>query len=232
MNPIIYPEKNAIIIVIKMLCANSNNHGKIAFLGPHWPFKERITELTAQSNTKEKKDLVNVSDGKVTKLTEWATKDVNSVDEMIALFGENGVEYSRGEELTDDFRVVTGDEKPLFMKKILGCRLFCVRWEFYNGDNGEFVAVHALIEGHGKFIFNDGAKSGVYGQLSNITSKRLANNQPFDRAHSGLEVPRGIIQNKPFFYDDRTGKAIKKADLDNIPEEHKKPAKPTYRFQF
>jgi hypothetical protein len=181
------------------------------------------------------KDLAN-KDGQPTKLVEWATMEANSVDEMVTLFGESGISYSSGEELTGDYKLITGDEKQFFLKKVAGARTFCVQWEFRIPQTAaggrEFVSVHVVIDGHGKFIVNDSAKGGFYGQLSTITSNRLENGKTEREAKTGLLADRGFKANKPFFFDTRTNRAIPRGELDNVPAEFKQEAKPTWRLEF
>jgi hypothetical protein len=206
------------------------------------------------SPSKKEKDLVN-KDGQPTKLVEWATMDVSSVDEMIALFGESGVSYSSGEELTGDYTLITGDEKQLFLQRVQGRRTFCVQWEFRTPQTGnnrrEFVSVHVIIDGHGKYIVNDSSKGGFYGQLSDLTSKRIENGKTEREAKTGVLAERGFKPNKPFFF--RSGpkkgdtlpdgtvatedhpmlnKAIPRNDLDSVPERFREAAKPTWRLEF
>lgn len=183
----------------------------------------------AGNSTTPKKDLVN-KDGGITKLTEWATEDVHSVDDMVRLFGDQGVEITTGTELTGDFTVVGADEKQAFMTRVAGSKLMAIRWDFYEGQSGEFVAVHVIIDGYGKFIFNDGAKGGVYGQLSKLTSVRTDQGMSDDRARSGLLVARGLKMNKPFKYDSRTGTAIKRTEIDEVPKEFQRDSHPTWSF--
>lgn len=195
------------------------------------------TEKSTNSPTPKTKDLVN-KNGEVTKLVEWATADVNSVDDMIALFGESGVAYSTGEEITGDYQLITGDEKQLFLERVKGKRTFCVQWEFRTppGQNTrEFVSVHVIIDGHGKFIVNDSAKGGFYGQLSQITSERISNGQGDREAKTGVLAARGFKANKPFFFDTRTNKAIPRSEMNNTeeyPMEFRQEAKPTWRLEF
>jgi hypothetical protein len=208
----------------------------------------------ANSPSPKTKDLTN-KDGQPTKLVEWATMDVNSVDEMIALFGESGVSYSSGEEITGDYQLITGDEKQLFLQRVQGMRTFCVQWEFRTPQAGnnrrEFVSVHVIIDGAGKFIVNDSAKGGFYGQLSEITSQRLENGRTEREAKTGVLAERGFKPNKPFYF--RSGpkkgdtlpdgtiatedhpdlnKAISRNDLDSVPSQFREQAKPTWRLEF
>lgn len=194
------------------------------------------TETQSEKNTK--KDITN-KDGEVTKLIEWATQDVENVDDLIALFGSQGVAYSTGGEITGDYQVITGNEKQLFAERVVGKRLFVVKWEFYPGQrkDTEFVAMHMLIDGIGKFIVNDGAKSGMYGQLSKITSQRISQGVSDSHAKTGLLVERGIRKNDPFQYDTRSGKALKKDGTDKdsenfVPEEFRATSHPTWSFVF
>lgn len=190
----------------------------------------------ANQSTPKSKDLTN-KDGQPTKLVEWATADVNTVDEMISLFGESGVSYSSGEELTGDYKLITGDEKQMFLQRVQGRRVFCVQWEFRTpagktAGTREFVSVHVVIDGHGKFIVNDSAKGGFYGQLSDLTSARLETGKTDREAKTGLLADRGFKPNKIFYFDTRTNKAIPRDELENVPEEFKQEAKPTWRLEF
>lgn len=211
---------------------------------------------SATPSTPKSKDLRN-ADGQPTKLVEWATMDVNSVDEMVALFGESGVSYSSGEELTGDYQLITGDEKQLFLQRVQGRRTFCVQWEFRTPQSGnnkrEFVSVHVIIDSMGKFIVNDSAKGGFYGQLSDITSKRIETGKTEREAKTGLLANKGFKPNKPFFFrcgpkkgepllDGTDGfatedhsmlnKAIPANDLASVPDAYKEQAKPTWRLEF
>lgn len=191
--------------------------------------------------TPKTKDLRN-ADGEITKLVEWATMDVDSVDDMIALFGEKGVAYSTGEEITGDYQLITGDEKQLFLQRVQGCRTMCVQWAFRTPSSGnnkrEFVSVHVIIDTKGKYIVNDSAKGGFYGQLSDVTNHRLSTGKSEREAHTGLLAERGFKPNKPFYFrtgpegHENIGKAIPRNELNDVPEEHREVAKPTWRLEF
>lgn len=182
-------------------------------------------------NSQKEKDLVN-KDNSVTALIEWATDSVDSIEELEQLFNSQGVSFTSGEELTGEYKLVTGDEKQLFMKRIQGRKTFVVRWNFNERDGKEFVSAYIFVDGHGKFIVNDGAKSGLYGQLSGTYSKRIAEGWEETRARAGLKSDRGFTPNADFYYDTRTNKSIKKADLDDVPAEFKRKAHPTWKLQF
>jgi hypothetical protein len=191
-------------------------------------YQKVTTKATAE--TSHSKDIVN-KNGEITKLTEWATAEANSIEDLERIFGEAGVSYSAGEEVTGDYQVISGDEKPLWAERVIGKRLFAVRWEFHPGDFGpdsEFVTIYLLVEGAGKFIVNDGSKSGMYAQLRKITDTRIDNGQPEDRAHAGLKVERGLKKSKPFFFNEQTKKAWK----DGEDEKLKRPVRPTFGFVF
>jgi len=211
------------------------------------------TSQSAKSESSPTKDLVN-KDNTVTKLVELATADVSSVDDLIGVFGNQGVEYSTGEEITNDYRLITGDEKQLFLQRVQGCRTGVVKWRFIVPPGGrEFVAAHLIIDGHGKFILNDSSKGGFYGQLSEITSKRLDEKWPEDRAHAGVICDRGFKQNNEFYFRTRCsisghndpkhpvngcvvcdgiGHAIPKAEVDDVPAAQKEKARPTWKLDF
>lgn len=200
------------------------------------------------------KDLRN-KDGEITKLVEFATMEANSIEDMIELFGKNGVSYSTGGELTGDYTLITGDEKQLFLKRVQGRRTMCVQWEFRTPQSGanrrEFVSVHVIIEGHGKFIVNDSSKGGFYGQLSDLTSKRLETGQTERESKTGVLAERGFKPNKPFYFrcgpkkgdtlPDGTiatedhpdlNKAIPRNEVDSVPAQFKEEAKPTWKLEF
>jgi hypothetical protein len=196
--------------------------------------------------TEQGKSLTN-KDGSFTKLTEWATADVQSVEDAIALFGDQGVSYSTGQEITGDYKLITKDEKQAFLKRVAGVKTFVVRWQFNNGDVGEFASVYCVIDGFGKYIINDGSKGGMYGQLSKITSTRIEQGITDGREKAGVLAERGFKMNNIFFYDDRTGKALNRTQLETLSDEncdckkvekkhtgeaHKKQANPTWRLEF
>jgi hypothetical protein len=186
----------------------------------------------SKSANRETKALVN-KDGDVTKLTEWATEEVNSIEDMKRLFDQQGVSYSSGEEVTGDYKLIRFDEKQRFLERISAAPVFIVRWEFRKPNGGtEFVSVWIMVEGFGKFIVNDSSKGGFYGQLGDITSFRLENGWPSGKAHAGVDVPRGFKRNNPFYYDSRTNKSISKGDLESVPEEFKRLATPTWRLEL
>lgn len=205
-----------------------------------------------KSETSKTKDLVN-KDNTVTKLVELATANVSTVDDLIGVFGNQGVEYSTGEEITNDYRLITGDEKQLFLQRVQGCRVGVVKWRFIVPPGGrEFVALHVIIDGHGKFILNDSSKGGIYGQLSEITNKRLEELWAEDRALAGVICERGFKQNNEFYFRTHCsnsahdpkkpvdgcdvcagiGHAIPKAEVDDVPAREKEKARPTWKLDF
>lgn len=214
------------------------------------------TDSTPSGNSPspKTKDLKN-KDGEPTKLVEWATMEADSVDDMIALFGKSGVAYSTGQEITGDYTLVTGDEKQLFLKRVQGKRAFCVQWEFRTPQTGnnrrEFVSVHVIIDGAGKFIVNDSSKGGFYGQLSDLTSKRIENGQSERESKTGVLASRGFVPNKDFYFrcgpkkgdelPDGTvatedhpllNKAISRNEVDSVPSQFRELAKPTWKLEF
>lgn len=204
---------------------------------------------TPNADSEAKKDLVN-KDGTVTKLVELATADVNSIEDLENLFQVQGVEYSRGQELTHDFRLITGEEKQLFLQRVQGEKVGVIKWNFItNPGQREFVAVHVIIEGHGKFIINDSSTGGIYGQLSSVSETRIKEGWAFDRAHAGLIAAGGFKQNKEFYFRtacpehgtdkekncetcQRIGRAIPRSEVDDVPAAQKEKARPTWRLDF
>jgi len=184
-------------------------------------------------NEEKGKTLVNAN-GDITKLVEWATVGANSIEDLEQLFADEGVSYSDGSEVTGEFRVVTAAEKQLWCQRVSGNPAFVIKWDNRSGDKGDYVTIHLFVAGHGKFIVNDGSKAGMCGQLSRIESERLRANPEMNATHArvGVKVGRGIVKNDDFYYDDRNGKAIKKAEMNLVPPEHCKLANPTWRFEF
>lgn len=183
----------------------------------------------APKSNSETKDLTN-KDGNITKLTEWATQDADSVDAMIEMFSEQGVSYSTGEEVTHGYRLITADEKVAFCRRIVGKRLFVARWEFRESPTGTYITMHIMVDDAGKFIVNDSSKTGFFGQLDETTSVRMSNGQSESQASAGLLVERGIKENKAYQYDTRTKKAIPRGA--DVPAEFRADAKPTFRFEL
>ncbi len=178
----------------------------------------------------EVKNLEN-KNGDITKLTELATMEANSVEDMVKLFGSQGVSYSTGEETNGGYRFIGSDEKIAFLRRIVGKKLFAVRWEFRDSSTGEYVTTHIVVDGAGKFILNDSSKTGIYGQLSEITSTRQKNGMDESHSMAGALVERGVKENTPYEYNLETGRAIAKDD-DSVPKDKRAWAKPTFRFEF
>jgi|SRR5215469_305298 len=193
------------------------------------------------------KDLVN-KDGKVTKLIEWATQSAASPEEIMDMFLEEGVPFSHGEELTGDYKVVTKEMKEEWCDKHIGTHLFCVTWDFYDGvGDQEFAAVH-IISAFGKFIMNDGAKGGMYGQLRKTTDFREEQDPEsavLRTSTAGFDAPKGLRRNKPFQYDTRPksdkageehfGHAIPRRELDDTvkwPNAFRETSRPTWSFDI
>jgi hypothetical protein len=202
------------------------------------------------------KDLVN-KDGKVTELIEWATQNITSPEEMLDYFQEHDLQ-THSQATAGDYILVNKEEKAEWCAKHVGPsgRLMVVQWHFYanrdpqkddNGnvvidDNGnpvfgEFVAMH-IISGAGKYIVNDSAKIGMYGQLRKETDVREEKDPEsgvMRTATAGLFVPGGLRQNRTSFYDTRTKKVIKRADLDDTvayPLAFREEMTPTWKFDL
>ncbi len=195
------------------------------------------SQESASKSGKVGKDLVN-KDGTVTELIEWATQSDLTPEEMLDRFAEAGVPVSTGTELTGDYVVVHGEEKAAWCSKHVGSRLFVVQWHFYDGEAGnEFAAMH-IVTPAGKFIVNDSARGGMYGQLRRITDVR-EETDPSTRSNrtstAGLMVAGGLRANKTFEYSISTKRSIPKADRDNFdkyPREDRAESKPTWQFDL
>ncbi len=188
------------------------------------------------AETQKTKDLTN-KDNSVTKLIEWATVNADSIEDMEALFSESGVSYSSGEELGGEYRLVTGDEKQAFLNRISGAPLFVVKWEFRVPDSGnkEYVSAHILVQGFGKFVINDGSKTGLYGQLSELTARRIAQGIDDSHAKAGLKAGRGFKKGAEYWYNTATNKAIPKGEMDDFekhPKNKREKGHPIWKLEF
>ena len=196
--------------------------------------KGQEVEQVANENGKE---LLN-TDGSVTKLIEWATERALTPEQMMDLFLESGVGVSHGEEITGDYVLVHSEEKPRWCDKHCGERLFVVKWEFYDGQGErEFTSMH-LVSNAGKFILNDSAQGGMYGQLKQITKRREENDpQAASKRTSkaGLMVVRGLRRNKPFMFNTDTKTAIPRNELEDFekhPANKREESRQTWSFDL
>jgi len=198
-----------------------------------------------ESSLRSAKDLVN-KDGEITQLIELATERAGTPEEIMDMFLASDIHFSHGEELTGDYVLVTKETKADWCAKHEGQHLFVVQWHFYKNQNpsdsddpesaaeGEFVAMH-IVSTLGKFIVNDSAKGGMYGQLRKITNSRsVSEDENVKRsAFAGVDYIRGVRKNRPFWYDTRTKRAINKDDLDNTvkhPMNYRKQSTQTWSF--
>jgi hypothetical protein len=159
------------------------------------------------------KTLLN-KNGTVTELTEWATDGITNIDQMLAYFQESGVPVTSGEEISGEYRVVV--DKVAWGNAHRGMLLFAIKWHFYDGENGEFVSVHLIDDKGDKWILNDGAKQGVYGQLRQITDKREEEDPESAvrrTSTAGLLVPGGMRKGSEYYVDNRSRKAIPKGEM-------------------
>jgi hypothetical protein len=235
------------------------DHGPHGTLRVHDHLGRRVPHMAGQKTENSPvsgtvgKDLVN-KDGKVTELIAWATQNISSPEEMLDYFQENNlITHS---EATGDYIVVHGPEKAEWCAKHEGSLLFCVQWHFYqnrdpkkdaegkvvlddagNAVFGEFAAIH-LISRAGKFIINDSAQIGMYGQLRKETDIREEKNPDsavFRTSTAGLMVPGGLRRNNTSYYDTRTNKTIRRADLDDVvkhPLAFRAESTPTWKFDL
>jgi hypothetical protein len=203
-------------------------------------------EIDSKAPATVGKDLLN-KDGTVTQLIEWATQSAASPEEIMDMFLEEGINVSHGQEITGDYVVVHGEEKPAWCTKHEGVRLFVVVWHFYESATGEFEASH-IISPAGKFIVNDSSKGGMYGQLKKITDFRESQDPEAAAKRTstaGLMVAGGLRRNKQFYYDTRPrsekpgeehfGRAISNVgleDAEKYPMKFRELAKPTWSFDL
>jgi hypothetical protein len=191
---------------------------------------------TASNPDNSGKDLVN-QDGSVTKLIEWATESAATPEQILDMFLEAEIPVSHGEEITGDYLVIHSEEKTKWCNAHLGKRLFAVQWNFWDSSTGEFVSVH-IVSDAGKFILNDGAEGGIYGQLRQITDKREAadpKSASTRTSTAGLMVAGGLRANKQFFYSQNTKQSIPKSELgdyEKYPEADRSLSKPTWSFDL
>lgn len=189
-------------------------------------------------------------DGKITDLIEWATDSASTPEEIMDMFLEQDVPFTHGEELTGDYKVVHSDAKTEWCSKHVGTSLFVVKWGFYDGKGeagNKFAAMH-IVSAFGKFIVNDSAKGGMFGQLEKLTDRREELNPEsavMRTSTAGLAVPRGLKANNKFYFDTRPksekageqhfGRAIPNRELDDVvkyPMLHREESKQTWSFDL
>lgn len=185
-------------------------------------------------------------DGSVTELIQWATQGMATPEEIMDAFLEAEIPISTGTELTGDYRVVTPAEKVEWCSKHVGTPLFVVQWHFYGGRpseedptrlTNEFAAMH-IVSAFGKFIVNDSAKGGMYGNLRQITDEREAADPSTAvkrTSTAGAHAMNGLKGNRPFWYNTKTGKSIPKSELDDTvkhPMSDRKESTPTWSFDW
>lgn len=155
--------------------------------------------------------------------------EIADAQEAVNLFEGLGIPFSTGEELTGGIEFVTPDKLPAFFGQHMREAIMVISWEFIASDqkNGNYVNV-IVASRYGKFRFNNGG-SGICQQLKDITTAR--NNEPSALLpQAGLLVKNGLRVSEDYYFDDRTGNAISKVELPNVPEEHRKKGSPIYYF--
>lgn len=200
----------------------------------------------AQESPVESGKALTNKDGSITKLIEFATQNASTPEAMLDLFLEQDIPFSSGEELTGGYVLIDKDHKADWCAKHENQHLFVVQWNFYDNKNqtdsddpdsatGEFAAMF-IVSNLGKFIVNDSAKGGMYGQLRRVTDFREAKDPDSGTKRTstvGYNAPRGLRANKPFMYDTRTKRAIRTDDLDNVtkhPMNFRKESRKTWSF--
>jgi hypothetical protein len=190
----------------------------------------------ASKSGKVGKELIN-KDGTVTDLIEWATQGDFTPEQVLDRFAEAGVPVSSGQELTGDYIVVHTGEKVEWCSKHVGTRLMVVQWHFYEGESGEFAAMH-IISPAGKFIVNDSVQGGMYGQLKQVTKVREEKDPKAASKRTstaGLMVAAGLRANKPFEYSKSKKRSIPRDELDNYelyPKSDRALSSPSWSFNF
>lgn len=155
------------------------------------------------------------------------------------MFLQEEIPVSHGEEIHGDYVVVTKDRKAAWCTEHIGKTLFCVTWNFYEGqgdaEGSEFAAIH-IIAHDGKFIVNDGAKGGMYGDLKKVTEGREQADPETAvtrTSTAGFMAANGLKANKKFWYNTDTKRAIPKAEMNDTnkhPMNKRKESTQTWSF--
>lgn len=113
--------------------------------------------------------------------TDFGTGDAFA-DAMAIAEGVYGEIHNAGEVLGNGFALL--DDKS----KLVGKALLALYWTFHPGDYGQFVSIAVVtaekIDGHQKFIVNDGS-TGICAQLDAYTTTH-------DGRNGGLAVRQGL----------------------------------------
>jgi hypothetical protein len=112
--------------------------------------------------------------------------DLDSPVDFDTLFAESGLSEEQFTFGGSAYRVLSGAQKSELVNRPIGLRA----WRFKRGDMGGYVIVFGVLHGtNEQVIFTDGS-SGVYKQLSKITTDRLGNDHP--APFEFLKVPNGL----------------------------------------
>lgn len=125
-------------------------------------------------------------------------RELSSFQDAIKLAQETlGAEVISSTDLGDGFALLKDEEKD----GLIGKPCMFVTWRFADGDYGEFVSAHVMVElgkdKYAKYIINDGS-TGICAQLRDLTDR-----QPDSRM---LFAPKGL-RRSDFTYTDGDGKS-------------------------
>jgi hypothetical protein len=154
--------------------------------------QRQAEQFHASSKGKRGIDVASKSKDVVKKGAEYTDdqlSEISSFGDALALVRENVGEenvHSADEVLGNGFRLL--DNKDL----LLEVPMLLVKWDFHNGDHGEFVTIHLVTEDNRKYVVNDGS-SGIRDQLMQLTSKT--------NTYGPLLVKKGL-RRSDYKYDD------------------------------
>lgn len=126
-----------------------------------------------------------------TRFDDDALLAIQSFDDAAALLASEDIPVVAADQVIGNGFAVVNDKGFL-----CGVPMMLLSWHFNNGDNGQFVSIHAVanLPGNtlGKYIVNDGS-TGIYAQLLKYTEKTGKT--------AGLVVKRGL-RRSDYTYDD------------------------------
>lgn len=113
-------------------------------------------------------------------------RDIHSFSDAMQVLSDAGIDIRSTEEFGDGFRVL--EDKSRLVKTpfiVLG-------YKFAQGDNGEFVIIHAVTDRDEKLIITDGS-TGIKEQMKKYQSHGI---------HAGLLVRDGLVKSDYTFKDE------------------------------
>lgn len=112
--------------------------------------------------------------------------DLDQAVDFDMFFADSGLTEEQFTFAGSAYRVLAGAQKDELVNRPVGLRA----WRFKSGDIGEYVVVFAVLHGTNEHvIFTDGS-TGIYKQLSKVSTDRLNSNHPAPFEY--LKVANGL----------------------------------------